>query len=95
MLEPITVMLTASGSQFAPGIVKCFKNNGERDVCVIGGDMDNDPSNHYVVDKFYQIPPVNTPHYAESIAEICKKEKVQILFPQMSADSGAQQRTLP
>ncbi len=29
-LRPVTVMLTASGSQFAPGIIKCLKNNGER-----------------------------------------------------------------
>lgn len=86
MLDKVTVMLTASGSQFAPGIVKCFKNNGEREVRVIGGDMDDDPSNAYIVDKFYQIPPVSAPHYAERIAEICKKEKVQVLFPQMSAE---------
>ena len=35
MLSPLNVMLTASGSQFAPGIVKCFKQNGERDIRVI------------------------------------------------------------
>lgn len=86
MLEPITVMLTASGSQFAPGIVKCFKKNGEREVRVVGGDIDADPSNKYVVDRFYQLPPVNNPHYAERVAEICEMEKVQILFPQMSAE---------
>lgn len=86
MLDSITVMLTASGSQFAPGIVRCFKQNGEREIRVIGGDMDSDPSNQYVVDKFYQIPPVNAKNYAERIAEICKAEGVRILFPQMSAE---------
>ena len=86
MLDSITIMLTASGSQFAPGIIKCFKNNGEREVRVIGGDMDNSPSNRYLPDRFYQIPPANAPNYAERIAQICKAENVKILFPQMSAE---------
>jgi len=79
-------MLTASGSQFAPSIVKCFKNNQEREVRVIGCDMDSEPSNQYMVDKFYHTPPVNAPHYAKTIADICKNENVRILFPQMSAE---------
>lgn len=85
-MDSITVMLTASGSQFAPGIIKCFKENGEREIRVIGGDINDDPSNQYIVDRFYQIPPVNAPQYTETIAEICKKENVHILFPQMSAE---------
>ena len=94
MLDPVTIMLTASGSQFAPGIVKCFKQNGEREVRVIGGDMDNDPSNRYVVDRFYQIPPVNAANYADRIVEICRTEKVQILFPQMSAELSVYYKNL-
>lgn len=85
-MDSITVMLTASGSQFAPGIVKCFKENGERKIRVIGGDINDDPSNQYIVDRFYKIPPVHASRYAETIAGICKKENVQILFPQMSAE---------
>ena len=55
-MKPITIMMSASGSQFAPGIIKCFKNNGEREITVIGGDMSSDPTNKYLVDKFYQVP---------------------------------------
>ena len=36
-MKPVTVMMSASGSQFAPGIIKCFKNNGEREVTVGNG----------------------------------------------------------
>ncbi len=88
-LNPVTVMLTASGSQFAPGIIKCLKKNGERDITVIGGDMCDDPTNRYLVDKFYQIPAARDPHYAEAIAAICQKEHVDILLPQMSAELPA------
>lgn len=86
MMEPITIMMSASGSQFAPGIIKCFKNNGEREITVIGGDMSSDPTNKCLVDKFYMVPAVKDPTYADTILEICKKEKVDIFVPQMSAE---------
>ena len=85
-MRPITVMMSASGSQFAPGIIKCFKDNGEREIKVVGGDMSNDPTNKYLVDKFYRVPAVKDPTYADVLLDICKKEKVDIFFPQMSAE---------
>lgn len=84
--RPVVVMLTACGSAFAPGIVKCLKCNGEREITVIGGDMHDDPTNLYVVDKFYQIPSAKEPGYAEVLASICEMEHVDILLPQMSAE---------
>lgn len=85
-LRPVTVMLTASGSQFAPGIIKCLKNNGERKIKVVGGDIDNDPSNQYGVDVFRCIPLVSDMNYTQEIARICEEEGVDILLPQMSAE---------
>ena len=85
-MRPVTVMMSASGSQFAPGIIKCFKDNGEREIKVVGGDMSTDPTNKYLVDKFYRVPAVKDPAYADVLLDICKKEKVDIFFPQMSAE---------
>lgn len=85
-MKPITIMMSASGSQFAPGIIKCFKNNGEREITVIGGDMSSDPTNKYLVDKFYQVPAAKDPNYVNAIIDICKKENVDIFIPQMSAE---------
>lgn len=85
-MKPITIMMSASGSQFALGIIKCFKNNGEREITIIGGDMGADPTNKYLVDKFYQVPAAKDPSYAKVILDICKKEKVDIFVPQMSAE---------
>lgn len=85
-MRPVTVMMSASGSQFAPGIIKCFKDNGEREIKVVGGDMSTDPTNMYLVDKFYRVPAVKDPTYVDVLLDICKKEKVDIFFPQMSAE---------
>lgn len=86
MMKPVTVMMSASGSQFAPGIIKCFKENGERKITVIGGDMGSDPTNKILVDKFYQVPSAKDPAYVDVILDICKKEKVDIYVPQMSEE---------
>lgn len=85
-MKSLTVLLSASGSQFAPGIIRCIKNNGERDIKVIGVDMSNDPSNRYFVDEFYRVPAANSDGYIDCILDICSKEKVDILLPQMSSE---------
>lgn len=85
-MKPITIMMSASGSQFAPGIIQCFKNNKEREITVIGGDMSSDPTNKYLVDKFYQVPAAKDPKYVDAILDICIKEKVDIFIPQMSVE---------
>ena len=85
-MKSINVLLSASGSQFAPGIIKCLKNNGERDITVVGVDMSNDPSNCYIVDKFYRVPSSDASNYVDSIIKICKEERIDILLPQMSSE---------
>lgn len=85
-MNELTVLLTASGSQFAPGIIKCIKCNGERNIRVIGADMSADPSNKYMVDVFYRVPSTVSNDFIDSIISICKKEHVNVLLPQMSAE---------
>ncbi len=85
-MKTITVLLTASGSQFAPGIIRCLKNNGEREIRVIGCDMSDDPTCPYLVDKFYKVPSAKHEDFAKILIDICKKEKVDIYLPQMSAE---------
>ena len=43
-MKNITVLLSASGSPSMPGIIDCFKKNGERDIRIIGMDMCDEPS---------------------------------------------------
>lgn len=85
-MRDITVMLSAVGSKFAPGIIKCLKENGERKIKIIGVDMIDDPTNKYLVDKFYKVPPSINNNYTNILLEICKKENVDILMPQTSSE---------
>ncbi len=85
-MKSVTVLLTASGSQFAPGIIRCLKNNGEREIRDVGCDMSDDPTCPYLVDKFYKVPSAKDPNFINAILDICKTENVDIYLPQMSAE---------
>lgn len=51
-MKDLTVLISASGSPSIPGIIACFKNNGERKIRVVGVDMSDEPSARYMVDAF-------------------------------------------
>ena len=42
-LNDITVLVTACGAQFMPGLTHCLKDNGEREIRLIGTDMSDAP----------------------------------------------------
>lgn len=89
MLSDITVLMSASSSPSMPGMIKCLKNNGERNIKVVGIDMSSDPSAKFMVDAFYQVYAASDARFCDQILEICKKEKVDIYFPNVSAEVEA------
>ena len=86
MLKDITVLVTACGAQFMPGLVNCLKDNGERNIRIVGTDMSDDKTLLQMVDAYYQVPSASDPHYIDVLLDICKKEKVDVVLPFMSAD---------
>lgn len=84
--KDLTVLMSATSSNTMPGVYRSFKSNGERNIRVVGMDMTSDPSAKYIVDSFYQVPPVSDEKYIDAVLEICKKEKVDIYFPSISAE---------
>ena len=85
-MKDLTVMLSACGAQFAPGMVNCLKDNGERNIRVIGIDMHYDATLESLYDGIYEVPGASDPKYIDTILEICKKEKVDVVLPFMSAE---------
>lgn len=85
-MKSVKVLRTASGSPSAPGGYLSLKNNGEREVIIIGTDMKDDPSIRQYVDVFYKVPAVGDPKYVDALLEICRKEKVDVVLPSISAE---------
>ena len=85
-MRDITILTSACSSPSAPGSLYALKNNGERNIKIVGVDMSKDPSVKYLVDVFYSVPSVTDSKYVDIILNICKKEKVDIYFPNISAE---------
>lgn len=80
-MRNITVLLTGVGAPGAPGIINCLRKNGEREIRIVGVDMNEYASSQSLVDQFYVIPSAKNPKFMMEILDICKKEKVDIIQP--------------
>ena len=83
-LRDITVLYTACGAIYTPAFIDCLKDNGERNIRVIGADMAYDETMIPLIDKLYVTPKAIELGYIDSLLEICEKEKVDVLIPGMS-----------
>lgn len=85
-MKDITILSTACGAMFMPGFFRCLKYNGERNIRIIGCDSSNVSYMSAIVDAFYQVPKLNEYNYIPKIIDICIKENVDIVFPQISME---------
>lgn len=88
-MEPLTILLSAAGSPTIPGQLRCFRNNGERDIRIVGIDMSDDPTIGLMVDAYYRVPAATEPDYVDVVLSICRKENVDIYFPNISSEVTA------
>jgi len=85
-MRDVTVLITACGNVYMPGITGSIKNNGERKIRLIGADMNHDDTMLQMVDKYYTVPRGDDPGYADAILDICVKEQVDVVIPIMSVE---------
>ena len=85
-MRDVTVLITACGNVYMPGTAASVKNNGERNIRLIGADMNHDDTILQMFDQYYQVPRGDDPNYAAAILEICRKEHVDVVIPIMSVE---------
>lgn len=81
-MSPLKILLTACGCPGASTLIRMLKNNGERNVHIIGTDMDTEAIGRFFTDDFYQVPPGKSDEYIPTMLDIVEKEKPDVLFPQ-------------
>ena len=80
--KEVCILITSSGGIATTGIIDCLKNNYEnRKIRVVCTDIISQPLLMYKSDKFYLVPKGNSRKYVNAILKICKKEKVDVIFP--------------
>lgn len=82
-MDKICVLITGAGAPGAPGIIKSIRLNGEREIEIIGVDIDDvNSSGMLMVDHFYKVPsPENKQLFIESIIEIAVRHGVKVIIP--------------
>lgn len=83
----IKVLITGAGAPGIKGTLFSLKNNWDnRTVTTVCVDMRNDVVGKYLCDKFYQVPPGNHEQFVPRLLDICEKEKVDVILPQVTEE---------
>jgi carbamoyl-phosphate synthase large subunit len=83
-MRDLRILLTACGCPGASTLIRMLKNNGERKIEIIGTDMDEEAIGRFLTEKFYKVPPGESPKYIPKMLEIVEKEKPDVVFPESS-----------
>jgi carbamoyl-phosphate synthase large subunit len=85
-LRPITVLVSACGAPGTAALVRALRTNGERDVRIVGADMDDLAIGRQLADSFHRVPAGSDPGFADAMLDVCRRERVDAVLPQSSFD---------
>jgi carbamoyl-phosphate synthase large subunit len=85
-LHPATVLVSASGAPGTAALLRALRENGERDVRLVGTDMSERSVGRHLCDAFHPVPPGADPGFADAILGVVERESVDVVLPQSSFD---------
>ncbi len=85
-MRPITVLVTASGAPGTAALLRALRQNGERDLRLIGTDMSERAVGRHLCDAFHLVPAGSDAGFADAVLELCEREGVDAVLPQSSFD---------
>ena len=77
----IRVLITGSGTVTCQSFIKGLRQQDEIDAYVVTTDMNPDSAGRYFSNAFYTTPAAKDEKFISTIADIIKKEKIQLLVP--------------
>ena len=81
-----TVLITAAGAPGAAALIRGLRQNGEREVRIVGVDMAERSIGRHLCDAFHVVPPGSDPGYADAVLGLVERERVDVVLPQSSFD---------
>jgi carbamoyl-phosphate synthase large subunit len=85
-VKPITVMVTASGAPGTAALLRALRENGEREVRLVGTDMSERAVGKHLCDAFHIVPGGADPAFADAMLDVAEREGVDAILPQSSFD---------
>src|SRR5207302_4128127 len=84
--RPLTVLVSASGAPGTAALLRALRENGEREVRLIGTDMEERSIGRHLCDSFHIVPAGSDPGFADAVLELVERERVDAVLPQSSFD---------
>ena len=88
-MRPLNVLLTAAGVPGAAALVRALRENGERDVRIVGTDMSALAVGRRLCDSIHVVPSGTDPAYADALLRVCEQERIDAVLPQSSLELPA------
>ncbi len=82
----LTVVVTASGAPGTAALLRALRENGERDVRLVGTDMSERAVGRHLCDAFSLVPRGSDPGFADAVLEVARREGADVVLPQSSFD---------
>ncbi|NHN43175.1 ATP-grasp domain-containing protein [Halorubellus sp. JP-L1] len=84
--DPITVVMTGAGAPGASGIVRSLRGAPDREVEVVGVDMDANAYGFALVDDHDVVPPGDDPEFVEELAAVVDRVDADVVLPLVTAE---------
>jgi len=81
-----TILVTAAGAPGAARLLRALRENGEREVRLVGVDMSERSIGRHLCDAFHVVPAGADPAYADALLELVERERVDVVLPESSHD---------
>ena len=85
-LRPATVLVSASGAPGTAALLRALRENGEREVRLVGTDMSERSVGRHLCDAFHLVPAGSDPGFPDAILGVVEQEGVDVVLPQSSFD---------
>ena len=85
-MRPLTVVVTASGAPGTAALLRALRENGEREVRLVGTDMSERSVGRHLCDAFHVVPGGSDPAFPDAVREVADREGAHAILPQSSFD---------
>jgi ATP-grasp domain-containing protein/3-methyl-D-ornithine--L-lysine ligase PylC-like protein len=85
-LRPVTVLVSASGAPGTAALLRALRENGEREVRLVGTDLSERSVGRHLCDSFHLVPAGTDPAFADAMLDVVAREQVDVVLPQSSFD---------
>jgi carbamoyl-phosphate synthase large subunit len=85
-VNPLTILVSASGAPGTAALLRALRENGEREVRLVGTDMSERSVGRELADAFQVVPAGSDPGFADAMLAVAAREGVDVVLPQSSFD---------